>query len=64
MEPACKKSMDLLKVRYLDLYLVHWPVTGNRGADLWVDKHRPVRSSELVGNPGAIGTLRQWLVMW
>lgn len=40
------------------------PVTGNRGADLWVDKHRPVRSSELVGNPGAIGTLRQWLVMW
>lgn len=40
------------------------PVTGNRGSDLWVDKHRPMRSSELVGNPGAIGTLRQWLVTW
>lgn len=40
------------------------PVTGNRGSDLWVDKHRPVRSSELVGNPGAIGTLRQWLATW
>ena len=40
------------------------PVTGNRGSDLWVDKHRPMRSSELVGNPGAIGTLRQWLATW
>ena len=40
------------------------PVTGDRGTDLWVDKHRPTRSSELVGNPGAIGTLRQWLVTW
>ena len=39
-------------------------VTGNRGSDLWVDKHRPLRSSELVGNPGVIGHARQWLVMW
>ena len=31
---ACEKSIRLLKVDYLDLYLIHWPVTGNRGAEV------------------------------
>ena len=32
VEPAIRKTLELLRVEYLDLYLIHWPVTGNRGA--------------------------------
>ena len=32
VEAALKKSLELLKLEYLDLYLMHWPVTGNKGS--------------------------------
>lgn len=31
---------------------------------LWVEKHKPQRSAELVGNATLIVTLRQWLAEW
>lgn len=36
------------------------PSTG----DLWVEKHKPKHSKQLVGNVTLIGTLRQWLQNW
>ncbi len=29
-----------------------------------MDKYKPGSSSELVGNPGLVNTLRQWLTYW
>ena len=54
MEPACKKSMDLLKVRYLDLYLVHWPVTGNRGAAVTPSIEETWRAMEALVDEGLV----------
>ncbi|GIL89597.1 hypothetical protein Vretimale_1843 [Volvox reticuliferus] len=34
VEAACRKSMEDLRVSYLDLYLMHWPVTGNVGPEV------------------------------
>ena len=34
VEAAARKSLAALRLEYLDLYLIHWPVTGNRGPSL------------------------------
>ncbi|KAG2499557.1 hypothetical protein HYH03_002502 [Edaphochlamys debaryana] len=34
VEAACKQTMADLRVSYLDLYLIHWPVTGNTGPEV------------------------------
>lgn len=31
MEPALRKCLKLLKIDYADSFLIHWPITGNRG---------------------------------
>lgn len=31
---ACLKSLAALRLSYLDLYLIHWPVTGNVGPEV------------------------------
>ena len=40
------------------------PKAPNTGGQLWVQKHKPQRMNDLIGNPGAIGTIRDWLVHW
>ena len=34
VEPALRKCLKLLKVDYVDSFLIHWPITGNRGDSL------------------------------
>ena len=34
VRPACEKTLKELGLKQLDLYLVHWPVTGNQGPTL------------------------------
>ena len=31
MEAACRESLSKLQLKTLDLYLMHWPVSGNAG---------------------------------
>ena len=37
---------------------------GPSDGDLWVEKHKPKISGQLVGNNTLIATLRQWLQNW
>ena len=38
--------------------------TVNTVAELWVDKYKPSKISELVGNAASVGRLAQWLTGW
>lgn len=31
VEPAVRKCLKLLQLEYLDLWMIHWPITGSRG---------------------------------
>lgn len=35
VEVGCKKSLDLLQLSYLDMYLIHWPMAYKEGDDLF-----------------------------
>lgn len=34
VEAACRRSLRDLQLSYIDLYLIHWPVSGNSGAEV------------------------------
>jgi alcohol dehydrogenase (NADP+) len=39
--PACKKSLDDLRLDYLDLYLIHWPFPNHHDPGVEVDSRDP-----------------------
>ena len=43
---------------------VHGKVAERAADMLWVDKHRPMKLSELIGNPGQVKRLGDFLVSW
>lgn len=36
----------------------------SESGQLWVEKHKPQSGADLIGNPGLIGTIREWLQNW
>ena len=40
---TCKESLEELHLDYLDLFLMHWPVTGNKGSTV----EPPIKVSSL-----------------
>ncbi|WIA10344.1 hypothetical protein OEZ85_010536 [Tetradesmus obliquus] len=40
------------------------PRGGTASEQLWVDKYKPRNAQELVGNPGLVSTIKQWLFQW
>ncbi len=34
------------------------------GGQLWVQKHKPQKMADLIGNPSIIATIRDWLANW
>ncbi|XRB04075.1 aldo-keto reductase family 4 protein [Pycnococcus provasolii] len=54
VEPAVRKTLNALKVDYLDLYLMHWPVTGNRGATLSPSIEETWRAMEAAVQKGLV----------
>lgn len=54
VEPAVRKTLELLRLEYLDLYLVHWPVTGNRGAKVTPSIEETWRAMEALVDKGLV----------
>jgi replication factor C subunit 1 len=47
-----------------DRLRVHGKLAQRAEDMLWVDKHRPMRLSEIIGNPGLVDRLSKWLKSW
>lgn len=54
VEPAARKTLELLGLDYLDLYLIHWPVTGNRGAAVTPSIEETWRAMEALVDKGLV----------
>lgn len=48
---ACQQTIKELQAEYLDLYLMHWPLTGNKGKEV----EPPIKVS--VENPSVLAHL-------
>eukprot|EP00854_Cymbomonas_tetramitiformis_P008109 gene8109-9635_t len=54
VERACKESLKQLNLLYMDLYLMHWPVTGNRGAEVEPSIETTWRAMESLVDKGLV----------
>ena len=54
VEPAVRKCLKLLGMDYLDAFLIHWPITGNRGDTLTPPTRETWRALEAVHAKGLV----------
>ena len=54
MEEACHKSLSELGLEYVDLYLMHWPVSGNKGPTVDPPLERTWRDMERLVDLGLV----------
>ncbi|XP_013167914.1 PREDICTED: aldo-keto reductase AKR2E4-like [Papilio xuthus] len=56
--PALKESLERLKLKYVDLYLIHWPVSvNNKGEDENIDHSETWRGMEQIVELGLARTI-------
>lgn len=51
VEAACLHTLEELKVKYLDLYLIHWPMSFPHGGDLWPFEENNDKQLKLINVP-------------
>ncbi|CAD7701569.1 unnamed protein product [Ostreobium quekettii] len=54
---ACKKTLNDLGLEFLDLYLVHHPVTGNTGEELWPSMKETWEAMEALVDEGLVKSI-------
>jgi alcohol dehydrogenase (NADP+) len=54
VEPAVRKCLKLLGLTYLDSFLIHWPITGNRGDALSPPTRETWQAMEVVQAKGLV----------
>jgi diketogulonate reductase-like aldo/keto reductase len=54
VEPAVRKCMTLLGLDYLDAFLIHWPITGNRGDALTPPTRETWQAMEVLQAKGLV----------
>lgn len=57
MRAACLQSLKALGLEYLDLYLIHWPVTGVPGPEVRPDILETWRALEALVDEGLVRSI-------
>lgn len=51
VEAACRQTLTDLQIEYLDLYLIHWPMSFPHGGDLWPFEEDNDKKLKLINVP-------------
>ena len=54
VEPALRKSLKLLRLEWLDVFMIHWPITGNKGATVTPSVQETWQAMELLVDAGLV----------
>ena len=54
VEPALRKSLRLLRLQWLDVYMIHWPITGNKGPAVEPSIKETWQAMELLVDAGLV----------